>query len=77
MLLDLKSGSLKNTIFYEEMRNLNKPLLTKDISDIKVLANGALRLKTLIKVRRDFELPRLVKDATDLIHLLETEYNLN
>jgi hypothetical protein len=77
MLLDLRYDSLKNTTFYEEMRNLNKSLLTKDINDIKVLTNEALRLKTLIRVRRDFELPRLVKDATDLIHLLETEYNLN
>jgi len=77
MLLDLKSDSVKNTTFYEEMRNLNKPLLTKDIIDIKVLTNEALRLKTLVGVRRDFELPRLVKDAIDLIHLLEIEYNLN
>jgi len=77
MLIDLRYDSLKNTNFFEEMRNLNKPLLTKNINDIKGLANEALRLKTLISLRRNFELPRLIKDARDLIHLLETEYNLN
>jgi hypothetical protein len=73
----LKYDSIKNTTFYEEMRNLNKPLLTKDINDIKVLVNEALLLKTQIRIRGNFELPRLVKDATELIQLLKEEYHLD
>jgi hypothetical protein len=77
MSLGLKYDSLKNTPFYKEMRNLNKPLLTKNINDIKILVNEAITLRLQIRIRRDFELPRLIKDATDLIHLLEKEYHLD
>jgi len=72
-----KYDSLKNAAYYEEMRNLNKPLVTKDINDIKVLVNEAVQLRALIRIRRDIELPRLVKDATELIELLKEEYHLN
>jgi hypothetical protein len=77
MFFGSKYDSIKNTTFYEEMRNLNKPLLTKDINDIKVLVNEALQLKTQIRIRGNFELPRLVKDATELIQLLKEEYHLD
>jgi hypothetical protein len=72
-----KYDSIKNTTFYEEMRNLDKPLLTKDINDIKVLVNEALQLKTQIRIRGNFELPRLVNDASELIQLLKEEYHLD
>jgi len=72
-----KYDSLKNAAYYEEMRNLNKPLVTKDINDIKVLVNEAVQLRALIRIRRDVELPRLVKDATELIELLKESYDLN
>jgi len=72
-----KYDSLKNAAYYEEMRNLNKPLVTKDINDIKVLVNEAVQLRALIRIRRDIELPRLVKDATELIELLKESYDLN
>ena len=71
-----KYDSLKNAAYYEEMRNLNKPLVTKDINDIKVLVNEAVQLRALIRIRRDIELPRLVKDATELIELLKEDYHL-
>ena len=71
-----KYDSLKNAAYYEEMRNLNKPLVAKDINDIKVLVNEAVQLRALIRIRRDIELPRLVKDATELIELLKEEYHL-
>jgi len=77
MFLLSKYDSLKNAAYYEEMRNLNKPLVTKDINDIKVLVNEAVQLRALIRIRRDIELPRLVKDATELIELLKEEYHLN
>ena len=77
MFLYSKYDSLKNAAYYEEMRNLNKPLVTKDINDIKVLVNEAVQLRALIRIRRDIELPRLVKDATELIELLKEEYHLN
>jgi len=76
MFLLSKYDSLKNAAYYEEMRNLNKPLVTKDINDIKVLVNEAVQLRALIRIRRDVELPRLVKDATELIELLKEEYHL-
>ncbi|HUQ66903.1 MAG TPA: hypothetical protein VM101_12150 [Flavitalea sp.] len=76
MLLDSRYDSLKNTAYFEEMRTLNKPLLTKDINDINVLVNQSLQLRTLLRVRRDFELPRLENDASELIQLLEEEYHL-
>ena len=76
MFLLSKYDSLKNAAYYEEMRNLNKPLVTKDINDIKVLVNEAVQLRALIRIRRDIELPRLVKDATELIELLKEEYHL-
>jgi len=72
-----KYDSLKNAAYYEEMRNLNKPLVAKDINDIKVLVNEAVQLRALIRIRRDVELPRLVKDATELIELLKESYDLN
>jgi len=77
MFLYSKYDSLKNAAYYEEMRNLNKPLVAKDINDIKVLVNEAVQLRALISIRRDVELPRLVKDATELIELLKEEYHLN
>ena len=77
LFLYSKYDSLKNTAYYEEMRNLNKPLVAKDINDIKVLVNEAVQLRALIRIRRDIELPRLVKDATELIELLKEEYHLN
>jgi len=77
LFLSRKYDSLKNIPYYEEMRNLNKPLLTRDINDIKILVNEAVQLKILMRTRRDFELPHLVRDATDLIHLLKEEYHLN
>ena len=77
MFLYSKYDSLKNAAYYEEMRNLNKPLVAKDINDIKVLVNEAVQLRALIRIRRDVELPRLVKDATELIELLKEEYHLN
>ena len=76
MFLLSKYDSLKNAAYYEEMRNLNKPLVAKDINDIKVLVNEAVQLRALIRIRRDIELPRLVKDATELIELLKEEYHL-
>ena len=75
MLLGRTYDSLKNTRMYEEMRSLNKPLLTKEMSHIKALVNEAVQLRPLIRTRRDFELPRLFKAATDLIHVLEMEYH--
>jgi hypothetical protein len=77
MFLGSRYDSSKKTAFYQQLRNLNKPLLIKDINDIKILVNEALQLRIQIRIRRDFELPRLVKEATDLIQVLETEYHLN
>ena len=76
-LLNTRYDSLKNTPLYENMRKLNKPLLTKNMNDIKVLVNQSLQLKYFLSIRRNFELPRLVKDATELIRLLKEEYHLN
>ena len=76
MLVDSRYDSLKHTAYFEEMRKLDKPLLTKDLNDINIIVNQSLQLRNLLRVRRDFELPRLVKDATQLIQLLKKEYQI-
>jgi hypothetical protein len=68
--------SLLNTPVYEEMRNLNKPLLTKDINALKILANEGILLRRGLRLR-GAELSRLVKVATDLIRELKQKYHLN
>jgi hypothetical protein len=75
--MSMKYDSIKKTPIYEKMERLNKPLLTKNISDVKILANQAVQLKAGLRIRKDFELPRLVNDATELIELLKKEYRLN
>jgi hypothetical protein len=69
--------SLKTTTFYQRLKNGNIGLLTTDIKDIKILVNEYQTLKFLLTVRRNYELPDLVKEATELIQLLKEEYHLN
>jgi hypothetical protein len=69
--------SLKTTTSYQRLKNENIGLLTTDIKDIKILVNEYQTLKFLLTVRRNYELPDLVKEATELIQLLKEEYHLN
>jgi hypothetical protein len=70
-------NSLKTTTSYQRLKNENIRLLTTDIKDIKILVNEYQTLKFLLTVRRNYELPDLVKEATELIQLLKEEYHLN
>jgi hypothetical protein len=52
------------------------PLLTTNMSEIRSLVNDYLVIKNNYKVRGEGELPRLIKDASQLITMLKNEYHL-
>ena len=55
-----------------ELENLK--LLTRDINKIHEFVNGNLKLRLFLVIRANHELPRLIKDAEDIIKLLQTNY---
>ncbi len=62
------------------MPNYNVPpertLLTKDARELKVFLNSYLKARFMLNIRITSELPRLKRDATRLIKLLQEEYHL-
>jgi len=59
---------------YHRAEKDNLKLLTNDINDVHNLVNGYLNLKTFLKIRNKYELPRLIEKAEGIIDLLEKKY---
>lgn len=55
-----------------ELENLK--LLTGDINKIYEFLNGNLKLRSHLIIRTKYELPRLTRQAEDIIELLQTNY---
>ena len=66
-----------HTALYTELKLQNRPLLTKNFSDISRFLNEKLTIKDGWQARWETELPQLKKDAATLIQLLTEEYHLN
>jgi hypothetical protein len=52
------------------------PLLTNNINDIKNLLNDYFDIKSNLKIRANYELTNLIKQATQLIDLLRKQYDI-
>ena len=73
----LNPDSVAKIIFQEiKQKQADLPLLTTNISDIKILLNDYISIKQNLSVRGDIELPMLITQATQLIALLRKEYDL-
>lgn len=67
---------VKLEVWREKYRGPQLPLLTNDLTDVKVMVNKYAKYFTL-KPRVNGEIPRLISLAEDLIQLLEDEYSIN
>ena len=72
------SGQL-NEIFsdsiYKESEDYDLSFITKDIDALNNAVNSFIWLKFYLNIRTKIELPQLIKDATDIVKLLEEEYD--
>ena len=68
--------SLMKTDFINEMDSKGLRLLTNSINDIKKYMNEKITLRKYLESRGERELPRLKKQAEELIILLKEEYHL-
>jgi len=66
----------KLSIWREKYGGPQLPLLTNDITDVKVMVNKYSKLFAL-KARVEGEVPRLINLAEDLIQLLTDEYSID
>ena len=69
--------SLMKTALFEEMITKGPVLLTTDMADIKKFINEKLSLRRILENRAEGELPRLKKQAKELIELLKKKYHLD
>ncbi len=60
---------------YKEAEDYNLSFITKDIDALNNAVNSLIRLKFNFSIRTKIELPQLIKDATDIVKLLEEEYD--
>jgi hypothetical protein len=72
------SGQL-NEIFsnplYKEAEEYDLSFITKDIDALNNAVNSFIKLKYYFSIRTKIEFPLLIKDATDIVKLLEEEYD--
>jgi hypothetical protein len=59
---------------YERARAEGLTLITNDINKVQSAINNIISLKGTLRMRVDFELPKLVRDAEELISLLKETY---
>jgi hypothetical protein len=64
----------KETDTYRQMQALNLPLLTNDLTDVQVMVNAMLDIRTGLSPRVEGELPRLRKMSAEITALVEAEY---
>jgi hypothetical protein len=60
---------------YKEAKEYELNLISNDINAIFNATNSYIRLQFNLKIRTQIELPQLIKDAQDIIKLLEEEYD--
>ena len=65
-----------NNPIYKEAQEYDLSLNQEDINLINNIVNSFIRLKYLLSIRTQIELPELIKDAQELINLLKEEYNI-
>jgi len=65
-----------NNQIYKEAQEYDLSLNQEDIKLINDVVNSFIRLKYLLSIRTQIELPGLIKDAQELINLLKEEYNI-
>ena len=65
-----------NNSIYKEAQEYDLNLNQEDINLINNIVNSFIRLKYLLSIRTQIELPGLIKDAQKLINLLKDEYNI-
>jgi hypothetical protein len=71
----LEPDSIIN-ILLQNNGKTDRQLLTNNINDIRSLLNDYLDIKIALDVRANHELSNLIKQATQLISLLQKEYHL-
>ncbi|MBT8252881.1 MAG: hypothetical protein HKO90_05630 [Flavobacteriaceae bacterium] len=59
---------------YRKAEQENLKLLTDDINKINELTNGCIKLRMFLSIRANGELPRFLKQAEEIIDLLESNY---
>jgi hypothetical protein len=75
-LIFLSADSIINIIAQKNGLH-DVPLLTNNINDIKTLLNHYIDIKDNLDARGNYELPNVIKQATQLIGLLQKQYNIN
>jgi hypothetical protein len=75
----LNESEQLNKIFsnpiYKEAEDYDISFITKDIDALNNAVNSLIRLKFNFSIRTEKELPQLIEDATDIIKMLEEEYD--
>jgi hypothetical protein len=77
--LKTNSGQIYETFnnpIYKEAKEYDFSLNQEDIHLVNNIVNSFIRLKYLLSIRTQIELPALIKDAQELINLLKEEYNI-
>lgn len=64
----------KETETYRQMQALNLPLLTNDLTDVQVMVNAMLDIRSGLTPRVDGELPRLRNMSAEITALIDAEY---
>lgn len=59
---------------YDRAKAEGLTMLTKDINEVNKVINNLISLKRTLRMRSDFELPKLISDAEELISLLKESY---
>ena len=59
---------------YEKAKAEGLTLITNDINKVHQVMNSLISLRGTLKMRSEFELPKLIADAEDLIELLRETY---
>ena len=59
---------------YKKAKDLDLKLLTTDINDFHILVNNLLSYKGQLKIRSNGEFPKLIKEAKEIIEMIEKEY---
>jgi hypothetical protein len=72
----VESFSFPNSKLEEAYGKFDRPLLTEDLTDIKIAMNGYLILANSpgIRPRAEIEMPQLLRKARELISYLKQEY---
>jgi hypothetical protein len=65
-----------NNPIYKEAQEYDIGLNQEDIHLINSIVNSFIRLRYLLSIRTQIELPELIKDAQELIKLLKEEYHI-